>query len=583
YARYKGHANYVSRGLKTGINFQQFKDQVKKPADRKYMPFFLFDLRDSKVTIEGSNYEWAVRIEDYRYEDSQQHMAATALRLMNTISAHIGEAYGKTTKGIIVLATNLKATPNTSIAGILNKNGYPNLTRSQLLATAGGKKAEVLNPGIGIGYLRYIRDDATSLHPDVRDILIYESLPKRVPPVSGIITLEPQTPLSHINLLAKNRGTINISTIDLKYIPGAGALIDKLVKITCTESRIQIMEIEEKEAEKFWAARIVKVDIPRPFKTIEDIVDLNESSSKQTTQHIGAKASNYALIRQQFPAHVRPGFAIPFAHYFNTLVDCGADTLIDALVSQKPAMEERNKQLKEIRDRIRDEHLSPALIKEINKLIEKQFGDARIRLRSSTNCEDLPEFNGAGLYLSKGFNIEDGDKVLCKKIRQVYASLWSPLAFEEREFYFIDHSKVGMAILINGAFPEEYANGVALTMVDNKNISIYINSQYGENSVTNPENGQIPESLLYSSSTDKNYVLKSKSNIHDILIQDELNVHLNELKRVLMKIHQLLTSDLAASEDSSYGVDIEFKLLREQEAYKLYIKQARLLRIILPN
>ena len=582
-ATYKGHAGYVSIGLKTGITFQQFKDQVRNYQSRKYLPFFLFDLREMNVVIDGSSYEWAVRIEDYRYRDNQQQMEATCSRLLNNIAQYIGKQSGSSSKGIIVLPTNSKSTPNTAIAPAMNKNGYPNLTLSQLLAKAGGKKVEVLNVGTGIGYLRYIRDDGTTFHPSPKDILIYENLPDRVFPVSGIITLKPQTPLSHINLLAKNRGTINLYATDLKYLPGADKLLNKLVKIECSGSKISISEITEKEAKKFWAARVIKVEIPQPISSVSNIVDLNHKNKQQTTRHIGAKAANYARIRQSFSKYVPQGFAIPFAHYFSTLKSCGADTLILALVSQKTTNEERNIQLKKIRAAIRGARVDPFLIKQLNGLITNRFNNSKIRLRSSTNCEDLPEFNGAGLYLSKGFKKAKGDKVLEKKILQVYASLWEPIAFEEREYYFIDHTKAGMAILINRAFSDEYANGVALTMVEKGKVSIHINTQYGENAVTNPKNGQIPESIIYKSASSDGYEIRTRSNIHDIFLQDSLKNQLPELKEAVLNIHQMMTKRVEGKENQVFGIDIEFKLMNELDGHKLYIKQARLIRTILPK
>jgi hypothetical protein len=583
HSNYSGHASYVSKALKTGISFTQFQQQVKKPNSRKYVPFFLFDLRGLEVKVEGSEYQWAVRIEDYRYEDNAQQMEATCLRLMNEISSHIEKQTGQTSKGIIILATKSTATPNSAIAPAMSRNGFPSMTRSELLANAGGKKVEILNAGIGIGYLRFVKEGDPEFHPSPHDILIYESLPARVPPVSGIITLAPQTPLSHINLLAKNRGTINLYTTDLKYLRGAADLIGELVKVDCSESEILISPISEIEAEKFWADRVVKVDIPTPATALRTLVDLNANGANQSTIHIGAKASNYALIRQKFPALVRSGYAIPFGHYVQAADACGADFLIQALIDEKPCIEERNKQLLDIRETILSSHLNPSLIPQINEVIKTQFNNKKIRLRSSTNCEDLPQFNGAGLYLSKGFRSADGDSVLEGKILQVYASLWTPIAFAEREFYFIDHAKVGMAILINEAYPNEYANGVALTSVDKNKISIHINSQYGENAVTNPENGQIPESILYESSASDEFEIRSKSNIHDVFLQDSLTVQLSELKTAILDMHHVLTNKVKNDNSAAFGVDIEFKIILENGVHHLYIKQARLLRSVLPE
>ena len=577
---YKGHADYISIGLRTGITFQQFKEQVRDPAHRRYVPFFLFDLRDLDVKLDGTKYDWALRLEDYRFLDNQEQMQQTCLRMLRTISKYIESQSGKPSKGLIVLATNTKATPNASVAPFLNESGYPNLTRSQLLTAAGGKKVEVLNAGTGIGYLRLVKDEK-DFHPSPRDILIYPYLPERVPPVQGIITLQAQTPLSHINLLARNRGTINLYATELNYLPGAKNLIGQLVKIECSEKKIAIAPISEKEAKKHWAATKMKVEIPQPHDSIKRIVGLSAINEYQTTRYIGSKAANYARIHKAFKRVVPEGFAIPFSHYFRTIEQSGADTLIEELVQKKMEPEERNAQLKKIRTAILSASLDSTLIRDMKMLIKLAFKKKRIRLRSSTNCEDLPEFNGAGLYKSKGFNYEDGDQVLEKKILKVYASLWTPIAYEEREYFFIDHRKVGMAILINRAFRDEYANGVALTMVENGKVAIYINSQFGENAVTNPKNGQIPESIFYPSAASDEYEVRTQSNIHPVFDQPEMESRLQMLKEAIEQMHQMFTEGLPEEQKDQYGIDIEFKLMVEEGKIRLYIKQARLIRNVL--
>lgn len=583
-AKYKGHAQYVSVGLKTGISFKQFKNQVQFYDSRKYIPFVLFDLREEPVMLSGKEYQWAIRMIDYEYQDNTGEMSETVIRLLNTVSTYIQKASGTNSNGLMVLSTNTKAAPNTSIASAVNQAGYPHLTRSQLLSKAGGKKVEVLNEGTGFGYLRYVRaEEEETFRPAPEDILIYESLPHRVPPVSGIITLEPQTPLSHINLLAKNRGTLNLYALDLKYLSGASSLIDRLVKVECSSKKIVIAPATEKEAKAYWAKRAVTVDIPQTRTTTDLIIDLNAYNTQQSVQHVGAKAANYGRIRQHFPSYVRPGFAIPFTPYFTLIQTCGADTLIEQLVQQKPDVEARNVQLKTIRERIRSAEVNPELLAQINHLIEDTYHRQRIRLRSSTNCEDLPSFNGAGLYVSKGFNADQGDKKLAKKILQVYASLWSELAFEEREFYLIDHEKAGMAILINQAYSDEYANGVSLTLPENGKLSLYVNSQFGENSVTNPENGQIPESLLFKSAKSEAYTVKSTSNIQDVFLQEPLKPQLLKLHQLSYEMHELIAKNVKGEVKVEYGTDIEFKIMKEGERYRLYIKQARLLRSVLPE
>lgn len=89
------------------------------------------------------------------------------------------------------------------------------------------------------------------------------------------------------------------------------------------------------------------------------------------------------------------------------------------------------------------------------------------------NCEDLEQFNGAGLYDSvplSGDELADRTKVQ-RAIKQVWASVWNHRAVRERDFYKIPHKDVNMAILVqpyldnkmNGSLAKVQVNGVCIT------------------------------------------------------------------------------------------------------------------------
>ncbi len=586
---YAGHANYISRGLKTGISFKQFKKDVRYYKTRKYMPFMLFDLTDLNVFIDKTRYEWAVRIVDYEYRDTRPQMAKTVLKLASRLDEYMNSNGAKHKKGIFILATSKKSRPNTSIAGVLNKNGYPDRTVYQLLKMTMSERFKIMTPGTGAGYVRYVKAESPSdLRLTHKDIVIYEILPNRVPPVAGIITLMPQTPLSHVNLLAKNRGTFNVYTTDIDYIPGLEEHIGKLVRIRCQDNKVDIADIDEKQAETFWKKnKKLNIDIPTPNRSVQRIIDLGSKDTKyHDVKYIGAKAANYALIQAAFPEYVRPGFALPFRHYFDLIRSCEAKGQIQDLVKRKKGMniEERNSRLAGIRQQIMRARLHPSTVTAIRWLQVRQFPRNKIRLRSSTNCEDLPQFNGAGLYISKGLKATQGNRKLMRKILEIYASLWSDLAFEEREFYHIDHLKAAMAILINEAFVGESANGVAITIPGADGYGILINAQSGENQVTNPKSGQTPESIFFKSHTDSKYHIETRSNIADIFAgSKKLEPILHKLKELVIKCRQILVGKLPEHERQRYGVDIEYKIMPVKDGYRLYMKQLRLLGTALPG
>jgi hypothetical protein len=145
-------------------------------------------------------------------------------------------------------------------------------------------------------------------------------------------------------------------------------------------------------------------------------------------------------------------------------------------------------------------------------------GVDKFKFRSSATSEDVPNFNGAGLYDS--FSIEpakvdnadlscvielDTTSVTTKLkvkpktvqcgIKAVFASLWNSRALVERTFGRLDHATAGMGVAINPSYGDELANLVLVTRVVGTDV-VYgytLSVQKGENLVTNPIPGTITE------------------------------------------------------------------------------------------
>ena len=585
--QYPGHAEFVSRGLRTGITFSQFTQQVRDPAARNYVPLFLFDLRSSPIELDGATYLWAARIEDYAYEDTPEEMAGTVDKLNRSLVAYLRSQSVDDASLLVVLSENANVQPNFGIADTLRAQGIAGISLPDLLAAVGSPRIEILNPVTAVGWLRYLRAaEMESARYSPTDIVIFEELPIRVPPVSGIITLTPQTPLSHVNLLARNRGTLNLYALSLAELPGAEEQLGELVRISVDQNSLSISPVTQARAEAHWASnRPPNVAIPEPNLEIDRIIDLGESGESVASAAIGAKASNYALLQKELPEYVRPGHALPISWYFDAAQNPRFQLLQGALLERKQNMtpEEIETVLADMRDALGAHAIDPARQQELRELIATHYPDTRIRLRSSTNCEDLPEFNGAGLYESKGFNTADDEAELWDDLLEVYASLWTPHAFAEREFYGIDHRLAGMGVLINEAFPDEHANGVVLTIPGKNDFSILINSQPGEAAVTNPEPGQVPESILFAASGSDRLQVQTESSIGPVFTTSGMQALLLELKTVSVRIHEILTSDIPETDRPEFGVDIEFKLEREGADLALYVKQGRLLGTTLPD
>src|SRR5690606_23546344 len=90
--------------------------------------------------------------------------------------------------------------------------------------------------------------------------------------------------------------------------------------------------------------------------------------------------------------------------------------------------------------------------------------------------------------------LEDG-------IREVWASLWNPRAYDERRFAGIDETNIAMGVLVHPAYQSEEANGVAVSrnVLDlTRGDVYYLIVQAGDASVTSPDPGVTTEQLAYT-------------------------------------------------------------------------------------
>ena len=240
------------------------------------------------------------------------------------------------------------------------------------------------------------------------------------------------------------------------------------------------------------------------------VLDHSEIGAKDANL-VGAKAANYAEIYNLLEGKadyqiVRPGFAIPFAYYDAHIKETGIDLLIKDTIEKIRAKNdpvETEKLLAALRGKLLQSSIDPQLIADVKAKIDTHYPTESVRFRSSTNSEDLTDFSGAGLYTSTSFNPDKKSSSIEKAVRTVWASVWNRRAFDEREFYGINHETVFAAIQLNPGFPSEEGNGVAISrnITDVKSPSglstgVYFNNQKGEYSVTNPSPGVVAEEMI---------------------------------------------------------------------------------------
>ena len=436
-----------------------------------------------------------------------------------------------------------------------------------------------LNVAEGFGYLRLMSLDE---RPRERDVVLYESLPNEMPRVAGIITGFRQTPLSHVNLRAVQDGVPNAFIKGAAENPEIVGLVGKYVHYSVSPDGYEIREATVQEVESHFAKLRPDQTLTPPrdlsIKAIRPLDELNFGDA----QSVGVKAANVATLGSLgFPDGVVPeGFAIPFHFYDGFMQHNGLYEQAAAMIAAPDFATDtaaREEALRQFRKRVRAGDMPGWMLEDLKSMHERFPAGRSIRLRSSTNNEDLPGFSGAGLYDSFTHHSDEGH--IAKSVKQVYASLWNFRAYEERAFFRIDHMAAAMGVLVHPNYADERANGVAVTEDivyqtggDGRPRMYYVNTQVGEDLVTNPEGESIPEELLLSTrgARDDRFIRSSNRTADGgVILSDE---HRNELRQYLRTVHGKFSDLYQVAADEQFAMEIEFKVTSEG---RLAVKQAR--------
>ena len=432
-----------------------------------------------------------------------------------------------------------------------------------------------LNPGEGYGLLRRMDPDE---RPHSRDVVIYEALPNEMPRVAGIVSTVPQTPLSHVNLRALQDGVPNAFIAGALEDDDIGDLIDSHVYYAVTDTGYTIRAATQAEVDAHFAlSRPAEAQALQRDLTVNSITPLS-SIGFDDWDSFGVKAANVAVLGTLgFPEGTVPdGFAVPFYFYdefmkHNDLYEHITEMLADP--DFQSDYDTKVDELKKLRKKIKKAD-TPDWIDAALTTMHASFPEGTsLRYRSSTNNEDLPNFNGAGLYDSKTQHPDETEEDgISKSLKQVYASLWNFRAFIERDFHRVDHLATAMGVLVHPNYSDELVNGVAVSVdpAYGTEGSHYVNSQIGEDLVTNPQAHSVPEEVLLLS--DGTYIVVAASNQapagQPLMTDDQLA----QLRRHLAAIHEKLAELYGVEEGEQFAIEIEFKITSSNV---LSIKQAR--------
>ena len=432
-----------------------------------------------------------------------------------------------------------------------------------------------LNEGEGYGRLRALEADE---RPHPRDVVIYETLPSELPRVAGIISTTLQTPLSHVNLRAVQDQIPNAFIRGALDDTSVNSLVGSYVHYSVTDDGWSLAAATKEQVDSHYASsRPASKQTPVRDLSVTTITPLGGIGFNDWTA-FGVKAANVAVMRTlEFPEGTVPdGFAIPFYFYeefmeHNELYAEVTEMLADE--DFQTDYEEQEDQLRDLRKAIKKAD-TPEWIKTALTEMHGSFPEgASLRYRSSTNNEDLPNFNGAGLYDSKTQHPEEtGEDGIDKSFKQVLAGLWTFRAFTEREFHRIDHLATAMGVLVHPNYSDELANGVAvsLDLTTGRNDLYYVNTQLGEDLVTLPQPHSVPEELLISKGG--RWYVQATSNLVEpgtLLMSGD---QIDQLRQRLTTIHERFEALYRPQASDPFAMEIEFKITSDNI---LAIKQAR--------
>ncbi len=318
----------------------------------------------------------------------------------------------------------------------------------------------VYTSGIVAGRLRAFRELSRLADSDPEDILLLGALPEYLPQARGLVTSIPQTPLAHLNLLAKSRQIVNLYR---------GGVLDDASVQDLVRSRAPVVLAAEnggmrlhrltEEQYRSWQ-ELLQSDPPRvravDLKSAPYIVDLSQVAPRELRKlapWIGGKSAGMAALLQSLgpgtaengAGSLRPDvpdrpLAITIRAYREHLSPLlpelralladenflkfkklrflaleGAKEFVRKFPSKKDrelahSYENPNAlgpiaavvRRGGVAKLVRNAPLSPAFEAELTRVLNRHFAgyspEQGLRFRSSSTVEDIEGFNGAGLY-----------------------------------------------------------------------------------------------------------------------------------------------------------------------------------------
>lgn len=421
----------------------------------------------------------------------------------------------------------------------------------------GSREQLVLNSGRATGRLVLVDEDGEdALLPG--DIALLRTIPVRLPPVAGIVSATFTTPINHVSLLAKTWRIPNAYHVDADKL-WAG-LNGRQVVLDATGTNVIVRLATPAEIRAAQKARAsIAVRAPRADLAYVGLPALAEQDATWV-RRTGTKAANLAEVAA-FARSIKnpgfvvpPGFSVPFSSYDRFVAANGIGADIEALLTDPRRADAvwRKAALASLRARFAAGRVPEADMAAIARRRAALLGDKGVFVRSSTNAEDLPGFNGAGLYDTVP-NVK-GTEALAGALKTVWGSIWNDRAFAARERAGIDHRAVRAAVLVQIGIDADAA-GVMTTVdpFDERAIEkrVFIAAKRGVG-IRVVEGKKIAEQLIYRPELDSVQILTRS--------QDDVMLHFSPdggVEEVKVDPNRAVLSDDLVRRLGTIGLNIQ--------------------------
>ncbi len=357
-----------------------------------------------------------------------------------------------------------------------------------------GVAAFGLNPGIATGRLRVFAtaEDLERGEYGRGDIVVLPETVADLRPVAGIVTLGEGSPLSHVQLLARNFGIANISIVPA-LLPALERLDgSEVLAAVASDGSLALLPLAAVPAELRELAvpsnrTPDRLTVPPPNLDVLRPIPLAELHAGLSGHVVGPKAANLGQLARLFPGRVAPALAVPFGIFAEHLDRAGPDDLRAQLAAayaarREGAIDDRelDARLAAVRAGIGALRLTPARGAELRAAMAAEFGTDEglgLFVRSDTNVEDLPQFTGAGLSETLA-NIVGQDNQLTA-IPSVWASVLSPRAIAWRSSLLTNPDQVYASVLLMKSVPSDKSGVMVTTDVTTRGAGLTVSTAWG--------------------------------------------------------------------------------------------------------